>query len=293
MNKRKFRLGDRFEGYRVRTLDPMNYVSPYIMVNRQNASNLMKDRIEITDKIDEYIMKKRAEGLRGFGMMYIIMAAYIRTISQYPGINRFISGQKIYARNNIQIVIDIKKKMELDAQSTTIKVDFKPDATVYEVFEKFSKEFDLNRQDSDVSNFDTAARVLNYIPGVLLKFTVWLLKLLDYFGLLPRFLIKLSPFHGSMFITSMGSLGIPPIYHHLYDFGNIPVFIAFGKKNSRLSLTREGEVVEKKYIDFSVVTDERICDGHYFASALKYLKEVLKNPEVLDLPPEKVVEDID
>ncbi len=291
--KRKWRLGDRFEGHRVRTLEPMNYVSPYIMVNRSGASNLLKDKLEITDKIDEYIMKKRGEGLKGFGMMYIFMAAYIRTVSQYPGINRFISGQKIYARNNVQIVIDIKKKMELDAQSTTIKVDFDPSATVYDVFNAFTEQFELNRVDNDVSVFDKTARALNYIPGVFLKFTVWFLKTLDYFGLLPKFLIKLSPFHGSMFITSMGSLGIPPIYHHLYDFGNIPVFIAFGKKVPRLSLTRDGKIVEKKYIDFSVVTDERICDGHYFATALKYMREVLKNPEMLDVPPETVVEDID
>ena len=291
--KRRRRLGDRSEGHRVRTLAPMNYVSPYIMVNRSNASNLIKDRIEVTDKINEYIMKKREEGLKGFGMMYIFMAAYIRTVAMYPGINRFISGQKIYARNNVQIVIDIKKKMELDAQDTTIKVDFDPSETIYDVFDKFTNEFEKNRVDNDVSAFDSAARVLNYIPGVLLKFSVWFLKLLDYFGLLPKFLIKLSPFHASMFITSMGSLGIPPIYHHLYDFGNIPIFIAFGRKTSRLILTREGSVKEKNFIDFSVVTDERICDGHYFATALKYLKECLKNPERLDTPPEEVVEDID
>ena len=292
-NKRKFRLGDRSEGHRIRTLAPMNYVSPYIMVNRTGASNFIKDRIEVSDKIDEYIMKKREEGLKGFGMMYIFMAAYLRTVSQFPGINRFISGQKIYSRNCVQIVIDIKKKMELDAQDTTIKVDFDPSETIYDVFNKFTSEFEKNRVESDVSTFDKAARILNYIPGIFLKFTVWFLKLLDYFALLPKFLIKLSPFHGSMFITSMGSLGIPPIYHHLYDFGNIPVFIAFGKKTSRLCITRDKEVCEKRFIDFSVVTDERICDGHYFATALKYLKECLKNPEMLDTPPEKVVEDID
>ena len=183
--------------------------------------------------------------------------------------------------------------MELDAQDTTIKVDFEPSETIYDVFCKFTDEFDKNRVDNDVSSFDTAARVLNYIPGIFLKFSVWFLKLLDYFGLLPKFLIKLSPFHGSMFITSMGSLGIPPVYHHLYDFGNIPVFIAFGRKTPRLSLSRDGKVTEKRYIDFSVVTDERICDGHYFATALKYLRECLKNPEILDTPPEKVIDDID
>ena len=170
--KRKRRFGDRFEGHRIRTLAPMNYVSPYIMVSRSGASNLIKDRLEITDKIEEYIMKKRGEGLKGFGMMYIFMAAYIRTVSQYPGINRFISGQKIYARNNVQVVIDIKKKMDLDAQCTTIKIDFSPDATIYDVFEKFTEQFELNRTDDDVSSFDKTARILNYIPGVFLKFTV-------------------------------------------------------------------------------------------------------------------------
>ena len=289
---RKKRLGDRYEGRRLRSLSPMTYVAPYIMVNRNGASNLIRDTIVIDD-IENYIAVKRREGLKGFGMMYIFIAAYIRAVAQYPGINRFLAGQKIYARNKIQIVIDIKKKMELDAQSTTIKVDFDPSATVYDVFKAFAEQFELNRVENDVSVFDKTARALNYIPGVFLKFTVWFLKTLDYFGLLPRFLIKLSPFHGSMFITSMGSLGIPPIYHHLYDFGNIPVFIAFGKKTPRLSLTREGKIVEKKYIDFSVVTDERICDGHYFATALKYMREVLKNPEMLDNPPEKIVEDID
>ena len=111
--------------------------------------------------------------------------------------------------------------------------------------------------------------------------------------MLPKFLLELSPFHGSMFITSMGSLGIPPIFHHLYDFGNLPIFMAYGAKYSKYELNEKGEMVKKKYIDFSVNTDERICDGHYFASAFKYLKEILSNPDVLDVPPESVVEDIE
>lgn len=290
--KRRRRFGDRYEGRRVRSLSPMTYVAPYIMVNRNGASNLIQDTI-ILDEIEHYIAGKRREGLKGFGMMYIFIAAYIRAVSQYPGINRFLSGQKIYARNKIQIVIDIKKKMELNAQNTTIKIDFDPDATIYDVYNKFTAEFEKNRIDEEVSSFDSTARLLTYIPGVFLKFTVWFLKLLDYFGLLPKFLIDLSPFHGSMFITSMGSLGIPPIYHHLYDFGNIPVFLAIGAKRTEVYLNREGEVAERKVMDFSVVTDERICDGHYFASALKCIRDTIKNPTVLDEPPEEVFEDVD
>lgn len=290
--KRKKRLGDRYEGRRLRSLSPMTYIAPYIMVNRNGASNLIKDTV-VLDDIENYIAAKRREGLKGFGMMYIFIAAYIRAVAQYPGINRFLAGQKIYARDKIQIVIDIKKKMELNAQNTTIKIDFEPDATIYDVYNKFTDAFEKNRVEDEVSAFDSTARFLTFIPGVLLKFTVWLLKLLDYFGLLPKFLINLSPFHGSMFITSMGSLGIPPIYHHLYDFGNIPVFISIGAKRKELYPSRDGEVTERKVMDFTVVTDERICDGHYFATALKSIRDSIKNPTILDEPPEQVVEDVD
>ncbi len=290
--KRKRRFGDRYEGRRLRTLSPMTYVAPYIMVNRNGASNLIRDTV-VLDDLENYIAEKRREGLKGFGMMYIFIAAYIRAVSQYPGINRFLSGQKIYARNNIQIIIDIKKKMDLNAQNTTIKVTFGPEATVYDVYEKFTKAFEENRVEEEVSPFDSTARFLTYIPGVFLKFTVWFLKLLDYFGLVPRFLIDLSPFHGSMFITSMGSLGIPPVYHHLYDFGNIPVFLAIGNKKTEVYINREGDVDERKVMDFTVVTDERICDGHYFAAALKSIRDSIKHPYNLDEPPSEVVEDVD
>ena len=115
---------------------------------------------------------------------------------------------------------------------------------------------------------------------------------MDYFGIIPQKLLDASPFHGSMIITDMGSLGIPPIYHHLYNFGNLPMFIAFGAKRKAVELDREGKPVERKYIDFMAVMDERVCDGYYYASSFKYMKMYMHNPTLLEVPPEKVVEDL-
>jgi len=116
---------------------------------------------------------------------------------------------------------------------------------------------------------------------------------MDYFGMLPKALTDLSPFHGSMYITSMASLGIPPIYHHLYDFGNVPVFVSFGKKRRVYETQRDGSVVAKKYLDWNLVTDERIVDGFYFASVLRYIRSLLHDPRQLDEPPAEVVRDPD
>jgi hypothetical protein len=120
------------------------------------------------------------------------------------------------------------------------------------------------------------------------------LRCLDYVGWLPKFLTnEVSPFLGSMIITSMGSLGIPPIYHHLYDFGNLPVFLAYGSKQTELALDAEGNVTKKKYVELKAVTVERICDGFYYASCFKIIRRCFENPECLLTPTEQVFEDVD
>lgn len=292
--KRKRRLGDRNDGRLVRTLPPMAQVSPYIMPNRAAASNYFKDAIEITE-IEKYIRKKRKEGLTGFGIMHVIIAAYVRAVSQRPAINRFLSGQRVYARDeHIEVSLTVKKEMTNEAPDTCVKAYLTARDTADEVYKKMSEVVMANKESEDLdSGFDTLAKVISSIPGVFLKFVVWFLKFLDYFGLLPRKLTRLSPFHASFFITSMGSLGIPPIYHHLYDFGNIPIFVAFGAKRKQYELRKDGTVAERKYVDYTVVTDERICDGFYYASAFKLMRSYFKNPYILDEPVENVVPDID
>ena len=262
------------------------------MVTRNTSSNHFMDTIDI-DEIERYIRHKRNDdGLVGFGIMHVLIAAYVRSLSQKPAVNRFIAGQKIYARNSVQINLTVKREMRSDALETVIKISPELDATATEVYELIKKEIDLSKNNNQ-SDFDKTAKILDYIPGLLLKFAVWFLKTLDYFGLLPKKLEKLSPFHGSMFITSMGSLGVPPIFHHLYDFGNVPVFCSFGAKQKRNELQADGSIIERRYITVMWVMDERICDGFYYSTAMKYIKGVLRNPFVLDERPEQIIEDVD
>lgn len=289
--KKRRRFGDRKDGRRIRSLDPSNVVSAFIMAKRNDACNFITIPVE-TSEVDKYIKKKRGSGLKGFGILHVLLAAYVKTVAQRPGINRFISGQHVFARNDIEVMMTIKKEMTLNSQETVIKCIFEPDDSPEQVYSKMDALIEENKRLGDQSDFDGTARALKHIPGIMLKFTVWILNLLDYFGLLPRFLLKVSPFHGSFFITSMGSLGIPPIYHHLYNFGNVPIFCSYGAKRSENVLEDDGTVRKKKYIDLKFVLDERICDGHYYSSAIKKLNGYMRCPDRLD-EPVVVVADID
>ena len=287
------RFGDRNDGRRLRTLSPVFAVSPFLMKTRNGSQNFIEDSFEITE-MERYIVEKRKAGLKNFGILHVLLAAYVRTCARYPGLNRFISGQRIFSRDReIEVNMTIKKEMSTESPDTVIKVEFDPSDTSDMVYEKFNaKVQDVKNTPLD-AGFDKLVGVFNLIPGLMLKFLVFLLEVMDYFGLLPRFLTKLSPFHGSMYITSMASLGIPPIYHHLYDFGNVPVFISFGKKRRVYEPKKDGSLILKKYIDWNIVTDERIVDGFYFASCMRYLHNLLSDPWQLDEPPEVVLRDQD
>lgn len=289
---KKRRFGDRKDGRRVRTMSPMSNVIPYIMRTRNDAQNQIADTIDITEA-DKFLREMRAKGYKSISVLHVFIAAYIRAISMRPGINRFCSGQKIYHRNTIEINMAVKKEMSLDAPDTMIKVRFEPTDTITDVYEKFNAVVEKATAEGSNTDFDKTARWLTRLPGILFRGTVRLLEFLDYHGWLPQALLDVSPFHGSMIITSMGSLGIPPIYHHLYNFGNLPVFISYGLKYHKNVMNANGAVERRTMIDVKVVTDERICDGFYFASALKLIRKFVASPALLTTPPETVIEDID
>ena len=291
MSDTRRRFGDRKEGRRLRTITPLMAFTPFIMIDRNDSCNQFAGAVEISET-DRWLRAKRAEGYKGLGMVHLFIAAYIRVLCHLPGLNRFVSGQRVYARNTITINMMVKRGITVDSEETCAKVDFELTDTIYDVYRKMNDAVEEIRS-SDDSGTEKAARILMSTPRLLLKLAVKLIKLADYFDWLPMSLLRVSPFHGSMIITDLGSLGIGPIYHHIYNFGNLPVFLAFGAKRREVELDRHGQSVEHKYVDYKIVCDERICDGNYYASAFKYLRYYLKNPHELEHAPEKIIEDID
>lgn len=291
MSKYKRRFGDRKEGRLLRSLPAFAKFVPFIMPTRNDACNQYEESFEVPD-VDRRLRKLRVDGYKGIGILHFIIAAYIRGVSMLPGMNRFVVGRRIYARDNIEVVMTVKRSLAIDATETTIKVVFEPTDTIFDVYRKMSEKIDEIKTVEGNNNTEDVAEAMCKAPRFLLRFALTILRIMDYFGWLPQSLLDASPFHGSMIITDLGSLRIGPIYHHIYNFGTLPVFISFGAKRHAYELDRHGNMVDRKYVDCKFVMDERTVDGHYYAQFLQAFRYICQHPEIVETPPSKVVEDV-
>ena len=285
----KKRFGDRYDGRRVRHSDPTNMIIPFIMRERNDAEVFFDAEVNMS-RIDELIREKRKNGEEARTLDYII-AIIVRTISQYPRMNRFIAGRRCIARDNILISMVIKRELNTHTPETAVKFEFDPKSTVSDISKKIDETIEKTKQKDDVNSTDKLMKTLNVLPRCLFSFAIWFMRFTDFYGVLPKAVHNASPFHTSVFITNMGSIGAEPIYHHIYNFGSTSLFIAMGNKRKQRVIGKDGKIQERKVMKLRFVADERIADGYYLAVALKYFSNLFEHPELLEAPPENVVED--
>lgn len=270
----------RADGKRLRDTDPMYTVAPFIMDKRYDAMNMITIDIPL-EPMQKYINAKRKEG-QNFSHMALILAAYLRTAAEYPQLNRFIMNKRIYARTEFPVGMVVLKSGQTD-NGTMTKMYFEFEDTLFDVNNKINSFVEENRQTPDANPTEKLIKVLLNIPG-LLPVGIALFKWMDRHGLLPKAIIKASPFHASLVISNLASIRTNHIYHHCYEFGTTSVFFAMG--NSREVPKRKGDEIHfEKCMPIGVVMDERICSGSYFAIAFRRFKSYLADPAKLETPP--------
>ncbi|MFR7990888.1 MAG: hypothetical protein ACLU5F_09860 [Anaerovoracaceae bacterium] len=277
---------NRADGYRLKDCDPFYEIIPHIMPKRYDATNYIDLDLDM-EAIQGYVNKCREKGIKMMHMS-VMIAAYLRLVSQNPNLNRFVYNKRIYARNHFCVSFTTLKSGG-ENEETVSKIYFNLDDTIFEVNRKVRETIELNRNAETSNSMDKLLRRVMRVP-FLVSSTVSILKWWDKHFSLPFAVIDGSPFHTSLFITNLASIRIGAVYHHIYDFGTTSLFIAMGQPEKRL--LKLGEIVEeRKVIPVKVTTDERIESGYYFSRCFKEFKRYLSNPEILENKPDSIVKD--
>lgn len=266
----------RPDGDLVRNMPRTRRIVPFIMRRRNESTVFFKQKVD-TSKTVKFIEEFRERtGLRAT-MLHLLIYAAGKMLKDRPRLNRFVAGGRIFQRHGFWVSFSAKKQKTEDAPIVLVKEEINPSWDFEELVRKIESGINQGRSDN-LSTTDTELSLLFNLPVFLVGWLVWFLMKLDHVGLLPGDFIRKDPFFASLFIANLGSIDMDAGYHHLYEYGNISVFMMVGRTHDEVVVGPDGKPTVRPMMTLRYSFDERIEDGLYAARALDIMKKIIEDP---------------
>ena len=264
----------RPDGELIRGLHPYRRLMGYVMVSR-NESVVYFDSYADVEDLLQYI--ERCERKFNVDISHCLVAAAMIGLAENPKMNRFSTGRRLYQRRGCAVTFSMKRKqLDTEAKLATVKLEAIPGETFAGLCERINSRVNVERS-GQRTYADKEFDLLSAIPRPVLRFAVSTLRQLDYFNILPAGFIANDAMYTSMFIANLGSLGMDAGFHHLYEWGNCPLFMMAGKIEDR-PVVRDGELCVRKQIHIRWSYDERIDDGLNARFGIDSVVNALEHP---------------
>lgn len=266
----------RFDGRPARDVPAYRRMVPFLMRRKNESSVYFSQTLDVSATLPWIADWNRDRDTR-ITVFHVVLAAMTRVLDERPRLNRFVSGRRIYQRNGVYISFAAKKRMDDEAPLALVKRRFEPGERFADMVAALSGDVNDARSDRR-SVVDRELGLLLRLPAPAIAGAVRLLSALDRYNLAPRALLENDPMYTSVFVANLGSLAVDAAYHHLYEYGNCPLFVTIGKLDRAARVTANDAVCAGPVLELKFTYDERIEDGLYCARALERFKEYVENP---------------
>ncbi len=272
----------RPDGDYVRDLPRTRRIMPFIMRKRNESIVFFEQKLD-TGKALPFLQEFRQHTGLHATMLHLLIYASAQMLKDRPRMNRFVAGGRIFQRRGIWISFSAKKRKTDDAPVVLVKREINPAWNFEELVRQIEGGISESRSDK-LSATDVELSLMFKLPVFLIGWLVWLLMKLDHFGLLPGSFIRKDPLFASIFIVNLGSINLDAGYHHLYEYGNIPMLIMAGLNKKEVVVNPDGKPEIRPMMTLRYSFDERIEDGLYGARALAIMKRIIEDPAQSTLP---------
>jgi hypothetical protein len=283
--KRKRRFGDRRDGWWVRDVPGLTTIMMHIMDKRTDAEVFMNDSFDVTELLRYCEEKNAGHPDYKTTLFHCLLMAVARMVRERPKMNRFIQGRRLYERYDISLAFVAKRRFTDHAEESLMF--FTP--TDEDTLDSFSyrvagQVHETRKSEHSTGGIDATVDAFAKIPRLLLMFVIHLIRRLDFWGKNPKALTDGDPNYASVFLTNLGSIRGPAVYHHLNNYGTNSMMIAIGTIRKEERIMPDGSKQLRDVVDIGATLDERIADGFYFVRSLKLVKHICAHPELLDRP---------
>lgn len=290
--RKKRRHGDRRDGVWLRNLDPMHGFTPYLYPNRADNEAFIEEEVDLT-RLNAYIQEKNAQNPEfRYTYFHLILAAFVKTVTLKPRLNRFIAGNRVYQRNDLTAAFVVKKQFHENAEEALAYLYFNDESTLETIRDQIYREIHSFRAENKTDNSTDGMAMLLKLPRCLLRLVMKILFFLDYRGKVPYSLVKTDPNYSTIFLSNLGSIQLNAAYHHLNNWGTNSLFGVIGQKFKKPVYDEDGTPHMHEFLKLGITLDERIADGYYYSRAILLLKHLLQNPGLLERPAAEPVEDV-
>lgn len=274
----------RSDGTLVDTATVVRRMMPYIMPGRNEAAVTHEQVFDLRRTLPFLDAYNEAHPDAPLKVFDLIIAAISRVGVQRPGMIRFVAGGRLYDRKEHSISFAVKRERADYAALRTVKFKVIPNEPFESLVARMRDGVHTERTDRGARPVEKEVKWFLKVPGWMLSGLVKLARVLDYFGLFPKFMMENDPMFSSVFVANIGSLGIDRVQHHLYEYGNIGLFCAVGliKPEVVVGPNRQPEVTDTVHLNWTF--DERANDAHYCVESLMRVQEYVENPETLIAP---------
>jgi hypothetical protein len=265
----------------------------YIMRKKTQSEIHYKSIVDLThtqEFLEKYNKDKSEEDR--LTLFQIFLTAAVRTITLRPKVNRFVSGRRLWQRNKIIIAFVVKKEKTEDGDEINAMIEFDPYDTL-ETVQKISRA-EIHEARHGVNPNEEDIELAKKLPRFVLRLLFWYLRWSDEHNIPFYSFTKDLPMWSSLFLAHLGSIGIPAVYHHLFEFGTTGILITIGEKHKAQIVDQEtGKVDVREVMELKVSIDDRIAPGSYTGPSIDLLKKLIENPEPLIDPPDLTDEQLD
>lgn len=266
----------RSDGKKLKGLGLTRRFMPLMIPRRNDAVVYYEQKVNVK-KLDQFLVDFRKKHGYRLTMLHCVLYALAKRIKDRPYMNRFIKGPYAYQRKGIWMSFAAKRAYSDEAAMRVVKKEIDPNKTLLQVAQELDGGIDEARNAKSTTT-DTELSFFFKLPTFVFMLILKLQAFLDYFGLMPSFMIKSDPMYSSVFVAHLGSVGLDAAYHHLFEYGTVPIFLVIGKSKDEV-VARDGKIVIERLATFRYSYDERIADGFYTSSTLALLQDMLENPE--------------
>lgn len=283
MSEYKRRFGDRRDARWLRELDGLHAIMPHLMPKRTDSEVYLSAKMDVTDTLRYIAEKNEGEEEYKATLFHCFIMAIARTIHMRPMLNRYISGRRFYARHAITMGFTVKRRFEDHSEEALMVTEAKEDWTLTDVTRKVVGKVHTIRTEKSFGLDDTL-NTLKKLPRPLMMFAMWVFRVLDFYGKMPKALTEEDPNYSTVFLTNLGSIKCPAVYHHLNNYGTNSIMVAIGTIHKEEVFQPDGSRQVRDIVDVGVTLDERIADGFYFGRSWKLVQHLLSHPELLERP---------